>query len=337
MEKIEENISEIKKENSSNNKAPESNLNWAAILFYLYLHVIGIAGFHILLTKAKWMTLIYFVFLTATSYIGLTIGAHRYYAHQSFAASWQFRLFVFIAHTIAGVGPIYNWVFYHRVHHRYHNTEYDPYNHKKGFLYSHVIGNMFLVPSHVKTKYEIDIDMRDVDEDDYVWIQKKLYWILFIIFGLLLPINIPIEFWDESLLNAFLIIGAARLTITTHFAWLLNSAVLVWGLTKEDRYPVNDNSVFFISKSYWLNYHYLVSWDWKTDELGCYENGFATFFLKIFRELGFVDQMKTNSSEDVRKILWKITNNEKTMKEALDELKQIAEETAHRERLVFHH
>lgn len=39
---------------------------------------------------------------------------------------------------------------------------------------------MFLVPSHVKTKYEIDIDMRDVDEDGYVWIQKKYVLYMYI-------------------------------------------------------------------------------------------------------------------------------------------------------------
>lgn len=63
----------------------------------------------------------------------------------------------------------------------------------------------------------------------------RFYWLLFIIFGVLLPINAPIEYWDESFINSWLIIGCARLIIATHISWLVNSAVLVWGLKKGDK------------------------------------------------------------------------------------------------------
>lgn len=58
------------------------------------------------------------------------------------------------------------------MHHKYYGTERDPYNHQKGFLYSHFISNVLLAPSDIK-KYERDIDMRDVEADGYVWTQRK--------------------------------------------------------------------------------------------------------------------------------------------------------------------
>jgi len=51
---------------------------------------------------------------------------------------------------------------------------------------------------------------------------------------------------DESYTNAFLIIGAARLLITTNISWLVNSALLVWGLKKGDKLiSVFDTFLFF--------------------------------------------------------------------------------------------
>lgn len=63
----------------------------------------------------------------------------------------------------------------------------------------------------------------------------RFYWLLFIILGILLPVNAPIEYWDESFVNSWLVIGAARLVVATHISWLVNSAALVWGLKKGDR------------------------------------------------------------------------------------------------------
>lgn len=69
-------------------------------------------------------------------------------------------------------GSMYNWVFWHRIHHKFYCTARDPYNHKKGFLYSHVISNVLSAPSDLE-KYAKDIDMRDIEADGFVWIQRK--------------------------------------------------------------------------------------------------------------------------------------------------------------------
>ncbi|XP_011165662.3 acyl-CoA Delta(11) desaturase [Solenopsis invicta] len=323
-------------DSSTSNEVEKRKIKWASVLYYIYLHVIGLAGLYFLFSKAKWMTVFYFSFLVTISSIALTAGAHRLYAHQTFVATSQLRLFIMLAHTMAGVGSIYNWVFWHRVHHKYYGTERDPYNHKKGFFYSHVISNLLSTPSDLK-KYAKNIDMRDVDMDGYVWTQQKLYYILFIVFGLLLPINLPIKYWDETFVNAFLIIGAARLLITTNISWLVNSALLVWGLKRGDKFPVDDNSVFFLSKSYWMNYHYLLPWDWKSDEFGTYGRGFVTLVIKMLYEFGFINQMKTATCNDVREALYKVAISEKTMNEALEEVKKNAEEAAYRQKLKYRH
>lgn len=103
------------------------------------------------------------------------------------------------------------------------------------------------------------------------------------------------------------------------------------------RFPCNDNSIFFIWKSYWLNYHYIIPWDWKSDEFGHYEKGFVTFMLKMWYELGLVSEQTTVSSKKIQEILYKITMSEITMNEALDILKKDAVENAIMEKLICHH
>ena len=63
----------------------------------------------------------------------------------------------------------------------------------------------------------------------------RFYWPLFIIVGLLLPINAPAEYWGESLLNSLFTLGFLRLAVTVNLAWLVNSAMLIWGLKPGDK------------------------------------------------------------------------------------------------------
>jgi len=92
-----------------------------------------------------------------------------------------------------------------------------------------------------------------------------------------------------------------------------------------------------LSKSYWLNYHYMLPWDWKNDEFGTYEKGFITFIIKMWYELGLINQMKTTTSNDVREALYKVATSMMTMDEALAEIKQNAEEAAYKEKLLYRH
>lgn len=63
----------------------------------------------------------------------------------------------------------------------------------------------------------------------------RFYWLLFPIVGLLLPINAPAEYWGESIKNAVFILGFFRLAVSTNISWLVNSAMLIWGLKPGDK------------------------------------------------------------------------------------------------------
>lgn len=46
--------------------------------------------------------------------MGITAGAHRYWAHKTYKAKWQLQLLLTICNTIAFQNSIYEWVRDHR-------------------------------------------------------------------------------------------------------------------------------------------------------------------------------------------------------------------------------
>ncbi|XP_076288869.1 acyl-CoA Delta-9 desaturase-like [Lasioglossum baleicum] len=320
----------------ANNMEPAKKqyIKWGAVLWYIHLHVLGVYALWLMFTSAKWMTVFFTLLITMLGCLGVTVGAHRLWAHKSFEASGSLKLFLMLAHTLAGVGPIYDWVLYHRIHHKFYGTDKDPYNHNKGFIYSHYMGN-FQSPKVDYEQAKTEVDMRDLDKDIYVWMQKHFYWLIFGVFGLLLPLNAPLEYWDETMGLTVLITGILRFAITVNVSWLVNSAVIIWGINESQLKAPPNMSTFFIRRNNWPTYHYQLPWDWKCGEFGTYDTGCSTFFVKMWYELGFINNLQAVDPEDVRDLLHEVATKKTTMEEGIAKLKKIAEYNAAKLQLQF--
>lgn len=79
-----------------------------------------------------------------------------------------------------------------------------------------------------------DIDV-EILIDNIELIIYRFYIPLFIIFGLLLPINAPAEYWGESIVTSFFVIGFLRLAVLLNISWLINSATHIWSLKPQDK------------------------------------------------------------------------------------------------------
>jgi len=94
------------------------------------------------------------------------------------------RIALAILGTISFQGSIKWWVVRHRLHHRFTDTEDDPYTVKKGFFFAHM-GWIFEKPVYQKMKL---IDTADLDSDPVVRFQHKNYVPLALSFGFGLPL-----------------------------------------------------------------------------------------------------------------------------------------------------
>jgi len=86
-----------------------------------------------------------------------------------------------------------------------------------------------------------------------------------------------------------------------------------------------------------MNYHYMIPWDWKSDEFGHYEKGFITFIIKMWRELGLISDMMTVCNKKLQELLYKVASLEITMDDALEQIKADATDNAMKERLIYYH
>lgn len=67
---------------------------------------------------------------------------------------------------------MYEWVRDHRVHHKFTDTDADPYNARRGFFFSH-IGWLMLRKHPDVIRKGATIDMSDLERDPLVVFQKK--------------------------------------------------------------------------------------------------------------------------------------------------------------------
>lgn len=114
-----------------------------------------------------------------------------------------------------------------------------------------------------------EVNMEDIEKDKVVMFQKRFYWLLYLVLFVLLPINAPLEYWNDSLQAALFVAFSLRYFIVLNMAWLVNSAHFIWALNKDHKQS-DSNMVFIVTKSHWPQYHYLINWDYQSGEFGTY-------------------------------------------------------------------
>ena len=115
--------------------------DWPTILF--------IAGYHIALVvllpiyfiqngTPSWAIVTASIILYIITGLSVTAGYHRFYSHMTYKLNKVAEFFMISAGTLAVASTALKWSYDHRLHHKYVDTERDPYNIKKGFMWAHI-------------------------------------------------------------------------------------------------------------------------------------------------------------------------------------------------------
>ncbi|KAJ5168894.1 uncharacterized protein N7482_004488 [Penicillium canariense] len=99
----------------------------------------------------------------------------------------------------------------------YTDTDQDPYNAKRGLLFSH-IGWLLGLNEAIWGP----VDLSDLREDPVVIWQDRLYWPIVIAAGILLPGMVAHYGWDDWK-GGMLYAGLYRIIVTQHITFLINS------------------------------------------------------------------------------------------------------------------
>lgn len=211
-----------------------SGFNWPTILWLAVIHLGALAA----PWTFSWSGLIVMLLLSwLTGGIGICLGYHRLFTHRSFAVVQPLRWLIAVLGSLAGQGPLIDWVADHRKHHARSDQEGDPHSPKDGAWWSHVL---WLTSARSRGdeahrgRFAPDL----LKEPALVWIDR-LFLPLHLVFAVLV---FGLGFWIGGLALAcsLLVWGVfLRLTYVLHATWLVNSATHMWGYRN---YDTRDNS-----------------------------------------------------------------------------------------------
>lgn len=149
---------------------------------------------------------------------GITAGYHRLWSHRAYSARYPLRLLLLFWGSGAGEGSIKWWSNGHRTHHRYTDTDKDPYNAKRGFWFSHMGWMVFVQNPKLKGR----TDISDLLTDPMVISQHKYYFYWLAVSAYLFPMAVAGYFWGDWK-GGLLYAGVFRLFFIHQATFCVNS------------------------------------------------------------------------------------------------------------------
>ena len=194
--------------------------------------------------------------------ISITAGYHRLWSHRAYEAHWLLRLMLAIGGTFATQNSILHWASDHRRHHRHvDDDKKDPYSAGRGFWYSHIGWMLRDYDSDHDWQYK---NCRDLKADPIVMWQHRYYMPL--VLGLNFGIPVLLGLWHGDVLGMLLLAGVARLAISHHLTFFINSLAHIWGRQPyTDSNSSRDNGVlaFLTMGEGYHNYHHSFQRDYR--------------------------------------------------------------------------
>jgi stearoyl-CoA desaturase (Delta-9 desaturase) len=227
-----------------------NHLDWVNTLFLALSPVIALVGTTYLIwtNGIHWETAILAFVMALITGIAVTAGYHRLFSHRSYEANPMFKLVMLLFGAAAFENSARRWASDHRNHHKFVDTDLDPYNIKRGFFYAH----MGWVCLKYDNAHRYD-NVPDLDVDKLVRFQERHYISLGILVGFVLPTAIA-ALWGDPL-GGFILAGFLRLVLNHHFTFSINSFCHMLGSQPYSDKNTARDSWFLALFTYGEGYH----------------------------------------------------------------------------------
>ena len=234
--------------------------NWVNIIFFAVTTLVGLVGTPLYIYKygvtgSEIALLVFFVVVTPLS---ITTGYHRLFAHTTYKTNAVIRFLLLFFGAAAFEQSALQWSSQHRAHHRYVDTDLDPYSIKKGFFYAHMGWLIFW-------QHETDYDyVKDLVEDALIMHQHRYYLFWAIVAGIVMPLLLGAL--TGHLLAAFVLSVCLRLTVVYHLTFFINSICHIFGRSTYDIYATAKDNWFIAFLTFgegYHNFHHRFSGDYR--------------------------------------------------------------------------
>lgn len=271
-------------------------INWPTAIFLFSTPILAIFGLATVpIQKATFLLALFSYF---TFGIGITMGYHRYFAHHSFDAIFPLRVIMMIMGTGAFEGSILWWCRDHRAHHRYSDTEKDPYGVDKGFFWSH-IGWLLVVQDESKIG---KCSMVDLESDPLLRWQDRYYVPFALTVGIIVPTCIAGFGWGDWA-GGFFIASMARIVLVNQATFCINSVAHYFGDQPfDDKRSARDSyfcSLITFGEGY-HNFHHEFPYDFRNGlwNLAYDPSKWTVYLLSL---VGFTYNLKRFSENEINK------------------------------------
>lgn len=199
--------------------------DWVNILFLTLTPVIGIVGtaaYTWYAGFALWMPLLMIGMYLA---VGMSIcaGYHRFFSHKSYEAHPIVQSFFAFFGAMAAQNSILWWSSSHRVHHKYADKDWDPYNIRRGFWWAHILW----IFHRNEERDDTFANAPDLLANPIVMWQHRWHKVVLIVGGFGLPALIGAAFGDA--IAGLLWGGFTRIVVIHHTTFFVNSLAHYFG------------------------------------------------------------------------------------------------------------
>jgi len=240
-----------------------------------------------------WAVIYYFM-----TGLGITAGYHRLWSHKAFKAKLPLRVFLLMMGARAVQGSLRWWARDHRAHHRYTDTDKDPYDANRGFLYSHM-GWMMVKQDPAKIGRA---SIEDLNADEWIRWQHKYYVYLAVFWGVVFPTLVAGLLWGDWK-GGYFFAGVLRLVWVHHSTFMVNSLAHFWGLAPfADEHTPRDSfltALVTLGEGY-HNFHHEFPHDYR-NAIKFYQYDPTKWFITVCYYLGQAYDLKMFSENVILK------------------------------------
>jgi stearoyl-CoA desaturase (Delta-9 desaturase) len=268
--------------------------DWVAIAFLTLTPLVGIVGTAWYTWRVgfePWM-LVLLVVMYALVGLSICAGYHRYFSHKTYECAPAVQAFYAVFGAMAAQSTILDWCSGHRRHHRHVDEDWDPYNIKRGFWWSHILW--------IFEKYDPSHDnVPDLLRNPVVrWQYRWTNWLM-IGGGFGIPTFIGWlcgDAWAGLLWGGF-----ARVVVCHHTTFFVNSAAHHFGSQSFDHeVSARDNwivALLTLGEGY-HSFHHRFPGDYRNG-IRWYQWDPAKWFIAALRAVGLAEKLKVTPDDRI--------------------------------------
>ena len=263
-------------------------INWRNFIFFVSFFIISVIGVPIYIYNngVSASELILAAFWSVATGLGITFGYHRLFAHRTFKSHPIGVFFALFFGAAAFEESTLQWTSQHRDHHKYVDTDKDPYNIIQGFWYAHI--GWILFRNHT-ISFE---NVKDLRANKLIVHQDKHYLLWAVGAGVITPLILGVI--TGHFLGALMLSVFGRITFVHHGTFLINSAAHYYGRkTYDAKSSARDNwmTAFLTHGEGYHSFHHRFPSDYRNGHKW-YHWDPTKWFISALSKIGLATDLK---------------------------------------------